>query len=153
MRKSENFERNHVDYEKWKLSRENNIVSPTENSISLIQFLSAAVRIINNDKNLELRDTKFLNGGNVIHMAVELCHLDYIKYFSVNKIDINQPNDFGYSPLSIAVYKNHKPIKIRILKILKLENLYPYCGKLMKDAVLKLLLSQQDLDSAFELIK
>ena len=94
-----------------------------------------------------------MNEGTLMHMAVELCHHDYVKYFSLSSIPVNEVNGAYKTPFHVAIDKKNKQIKIRFLKILKLQRLSPFISFSVKDSPLKMCLRQQDVESAYELMQ
>lgn len=88
-----------------------------------------------------------------MHMAVELCHLDYVKYFWFNHIPINETNGLYKTPFHVAIDKKNKQMKLRLLRALKLERQSPFLSFTIKNSPLKMWLKQQDIDSSFELIQ
>ena len=125
-----------------------------ENSITFIQFLEEAVRIIHNSPNLELANAKvFIKRGNAIHMAVELLHHDYIKYFASKGIPVNDLNSELKTPFYLAVEKKNRQMKLKLLHLLKGHKQSPFLSFNVRDSPLKMCLRQQDLDSAYELVK
>jgi ankyrin repeat protein len=125
-----------------------------EKWITFIQFLEESLRIIHNDPYLDIKKAKvFINSGNLMHMAVELDHTDYIKYFAAHDIPGNELNSDLNTPFHLAVLKKNRALKLRILGVLKDNHTSPFLSFSIDNSPLKLWLRQQDVDSSFELIK
>ena len=106
IRASENYDRWHVDYESREYSSLAYSTISQENSLSFIDFLNEAVKQIYKNPDLDIKNAyAFMNEGNAMHMAVELCHLDYVKYFSLNSIPINEINGVYKTPFHVAIDK------------------------------------------------
>lgn len=119
-------EERHVDIEHKGIMSHRPSLATQQRSISFFQFLEHAMKIIKNNPELNLKTAKiFLNGGNAMHMAVELCHPDYIKYFAVRGVPANEINAEGNTPFFIAVTKKNKLIKLKLLKLIKDANSSP----------------------------
>jgi ankyrin repeat protein len=111
------------------------------------------MKIIHKDNWIRLEDADlFINKGNIFHMAVELNHSDYLRFLSINKVPINKLNGDKITPFHVAVIKKHRNLKLRLIKMLKEQQLSPMISFSAKDSPLKLCLIQKDLDSAYELI-
>lgn len=153
-RASESYERWHVDFENREYSSLAYSSNHQENSLSFIDFLNEAIKIIHKNPELDIKHADvFINDGYLMHMAVELCHIEYVKYFSFSHIPINEVNGMYKTPFHVAIDKKSKHMKLRILKVLKSNRLSPFLSFTVKDSPLKMWLKQQDLDSSFELIQ
>lgn len=71
-------------------------------------------------------------------MAVELGHTDYIKYFSAHNIPANELNADLNTPFHLAVLKKHRPLKLRILGVLKDNRMSPFLSFSIENSPLKL---------------
>lgn len=88
------------------LVKSNIPIAVKEKSLSFTQFIEEALKIIHKNQEVTFADQLLLNGGNALHMAVELNHHDYIKFLASAQIPLNTTNKKGKTPFHIAVSKN-----------------------------------------------
>lgn len=141
-------------------SKENNVlvksnipITVKEKSLSFIQFLEESLKIIHQNMNISLQDPLFMNGGNALHMAVELNHLDFIQFLAFSQIPVNTVNLKGETPFHIAVSKKNRLMKIKLLKILNENNLSPMASFSARYSPLLICLEQNDIDTSHILIE
>jgi hypothetical protein len=86
-------------------------------------------------------------------MVMELLHDDYIKYFASKGIPVNDLNNELKTPFYLAVEKKNRQMKLKLLHLLKGHKQSPFLSFNFRDSPLKICQRQQDLDSAYELVK
>ncbi|CAI2368142.1 unnamed protein product [Moneuplotes crassus] len=121
-------------------------------SISFELFLVEAYKLKFQQKSVDLAHVRLKNNWNLLHMAVELDHLYYIRVFSALKVSFTEIDLALNTPFRLGIHKS-KAMRSLLLKIMQEKGVSAMQSFGLMESSLKICLDKGDLDCAHMLVK